>query len=362
LNLGNIKDYYKILGVSENATQDEIKKAFRRLAKKYHPDMNKSKEAEEKFKEINEAYQVLSDPEKRKQYDAMRKGQFWNFGGFGSGSAGTQGFSGFGASQSANFDFNFDNFGFDFGDIFSSFFDFSDFGKKQRTRSSKRTQTPVYQVEVPFEVAVKGGVIEVPITHETICPVCHGTGSEPGGKDIKCPVCNGTGFISKNTGNFFMQSTCPRCGGRGLINTNPCKTCGGRGVVTQTKRVKVRIPAGVREGQILRLPKLGVRLQVFVKKDSRFRRVGNDIYTTYKINALKAIVGTVIEVETPHGKTVKVKVPAGIQPGQKLRLAGLGINGGDMFVVVEIEIPKNLKEKHREMIKEIIKDIEKQGG
>ncbi len=346
-----MKDYYKILGVSENATTDEIKKAFRRLARQWHPDRNPSKEAEEKFKEINEAYQVLSDPEKRKEYDAMRKGGFFNFGGFGGNKAKTYTFTSGGND-------------FDFSDILKRFFGFgasswfSQDDKYEYTRKAKQEAPYEMIVEIPLKTAIEGGQIEVTIPIKNTCNVCLGTGAQPGSRQIKCPVCGGTGFVGMNGGGFSFGNVCPNCNGRGLVPEKKCTACNGKGFTQTWKKIKVNVPKGIKDGGKLRIGKYNVLLKIHIKKEPGMQIRGYDVFITRKIDAIDAILGTKIKVKTPDEKIITVNVPGGTQPGTKLRVAGKGLfnpnvgRRGDMYITIEIYIPKNITPQQRKLLEE----------
>jgi molecular chaperone DnaJ len=364
-----MKDYYKILGVSENATQDEIKQAYKKLAMKYHPDRNPGdKQAEEKFKEINEAYSVLSDPEKRKQYDQLRK----------FGYAGAEGgFQGGGF----NFEDIFSNFrtgfgeGFGLGDSFiddllNQFFDRGEFFRRSK-RGAVRGEDIHIDVEVPFITAVNGGEIYVDVPRKEVCDVCGGTGAKPGAKVTTCPVCNGSGTVSEIKGMFAFSRPCPRCYGRGKIISEVCYNCGGTGQVSRLRKIKVKIPQGVDTGTTLRIRGEGEQgiggggngdlyVHIRVQDDKFFKRKGNDIYVEIPINIAQAILGSRMRIKTIHGNKVELTIPPGTQNGTTFRLRGLGIksngNVGDMYVTVKVEIPEKINERQRKLIEEFAKE------
>ncbi|MDZ7359427.1 MAG: molecular chaperone DnaJ [candidate division KSB1 bacterium] len=368
------KDFYRILGVSETASGEEIKKAYRHLAKKYHPDRNKGdKQAEERFKEINEAYDILGDPEKRKKYDQLRKfgaghfaeqGVSWEdllrqFGGAARGT-GTR----FGGGQG----FDFSNLGFDFGfgDVFSSFFDQGDFIR--RSRGSPQTGADVHvEVTIPFQTAVAGGQVQVTVPKETTCANCNGTAAEPGSRVEICNFCQGRGTVSEGRGGFAISRPCPRCLGRGKIIERPCHVCGGTGTVTTQRTIAVQIPAGVEDGVTLRLagqgnvgvaggPSGDLLLTVHVEEDQFFKRKGVNVQVEIPLNVAQAILGTKVRIRTPQGKKVLLRIPAGTDSGHTFRLRGMGIKSvnatGDMFVTVKVETPKNLTAAQRELIQQ----------
>ncbi len=358
------KDYYEILGVPRNATLEEIKKAYRELALKYHPDRNKSKEAEEKFKEINEAYAVLSDPEKRRQYDMY-------------------GPSGFGQRYSEEDIFR----GFNFEDIFRDLginfgFDVSDFEGEDifdlfqgqgRRRSANVGQSILYRLDITLEEAARGTEKEIRFRHIKKCPHCNGTGAEPNAKLIKCPECNGRGVIVTTRNTFFgriqTSATCPRCEGSGKIYDKPCKVCNGTGGVVSEEKVVVKIPSGITDGARLRLRGMGdyakggtgdMFVEVHVLPHKIFKREGDDIYVNLDIPFYTAILGGKVKVPTLDGYK-EIEIPRGTQHGDKITIRGEGIKtqrgSGDEIVVVNILIPKSISREQEELIKKF-KEIE----
>ncbi len=349
------KDYYEVLGVSRNATQEEIKKAYRRLARKYHPDLNPGdKTAEEKFKEIQEAYEVLSDPKKRAEYD-----KYGTVGGrsYSPPPGGETGFEGF----------DFSGFGdFSFEDIFSDLF-----SRKTRTEEGpRRGEDLTYTLTIPFEEAVKGGIITIKVRRMDRCPHCGGTGVEPGSRPTPCPNCGGTGKVQVSRGYFKFATVCPVCHGTGVLPGQKCRVCNGEGRVYKEETIKVRIPPGVKDGGRLRIPGKGnvgpkggppgdLYIIVNVLPHPVFRRQGDDIYITLPVTYSEAALGASVEVPTLDGKA-KVKIPPGTKSGQKLRLRGKGVprpNGtrGDMYVEVKIVPPDITDVKVRELLKELSK-------
>ncbi|WP_125152566.1 molecular chaperone DnaJ [Clostridium rectalis] len=345
------KDYYEILGLQKGASEDEIKKAFRKLAIKYHPDKNAgNKEAEERFKEINEAYQVLSDPQKKSQYD-----QF-----------GTTDFNGSG------FDGGFGGFDFsdlDFGDIFGSFFGGGFTGGKRRN-GPQRGEDVEYTINLTFEEAVFGAEKEVSLTKSEKCGTCSGTGAKPGSSAKTCSKCGGTGQVKtqRNTpfGSFVSVNTCDMCGGKGSVISNPCPQCKGKGTIRKRKSIKVNIPAGVDTGNVIPIrgqgeagtnggPSGDLYVNIRVAPHEIFKRKGNDIYIDEHISFSKATLGTELKVQTIDGE-VKYEVPAGTQPGTVFRLKGKGVpyvNGrgrGNQYVQIVVDIPKTLNHKQRDAI------------
>jgi molecular chaperone DnaJ len=350
------KDYYQILGASESASPDEIKKAYRRLAKKYHPDANPNdKSAAERFKEISEAYSVLSDQKQRKQYDAMRK-----FGAFtgGARSWGSRtGEAATGAFEDRGLGGGFPGFG-GLGDIFSSIF-----GKGKRTEEVEPIEKTV---EIPFRVAALGGKVPITVSVEEACPTCAGSGAAPGAKVSTCQECSGRGTVSFGQGGFAVQRPCPACRGHGQVASQPCGTCSGDGEVSVDKRIRVTVPPGVDSGHKVRLKGQGQRnrtggrpgdliVTFQVKPDRFFRRDGLHIVCTIPLNFAQATLGTKLQVRTIHGQKVMVRIPPNTQPGRKLRIKGHGIekNGrrGDQLVEIAVSIPEDLSPKQEELLK-----------
>ncbi len=344
-----MKDYYKLLGVDRNATQDEIKKAFRQLALKYHPDRNQGdKVLEEKFKEVNEAYACLGDPEKRAHYDRYGTSE-----GLGAGA----GFGGFGAG------------GATFGDIFEDIFDdfFGSFGGSKRARATKGADLR-YNLNIAIEEAAFGAERSLKIPRWQSCDVCSGTGAEPGKPPVTCPQCKGTGHIRFQQGFFSVSKTCNKCQGTGRIITNPCHNCNGNGKVKVQREISVKIPAGVDNGSRLRLsgegdfgsyggPPGDLYVVLTVDEHPFFKRDGMDIYCEVPISFPKAVFGGEIEVPTLDG-SAKLKIPASTQSGKTFHLKGKGIprlgshHRGDQIVGVYIDVPKKLTPRQKELLEE----------
>lgn len=352
------RDYYEVLGVSKNATEDEIKKSYRKLAKKYHPDINKEKDAEEKFKEINEAYEVLSDAQKKATYD--------QFGHAGLENGGMGGFGGF----SGGFE--------DLGDIFESFMGggFSNFGFG--SRSSRQTgpikgENRYLQMSIEFLEAVKGVKKTINISVDKMCEKCDGTGAKSKNDIETCSTCGGSGKVTRQTRTAFgiMQTVvdCPDCNGTGKHIKNVCPECKGSGYINRKESVEVNIPAGINSGQQVRLQGYGERgynggpngdlyIEIVVKPHKYFVREGNDIYIKVPISAVDATLGTKIDVPTCNGD-VSLTIPAGSQPGQKLRIKGYGVkslrsnNVGDQYVELQVEIPTKLSKEEKELYKKL---------
>jgi len=336
------RDYYQILGVSETATTEEIKKAFRRLAKQYHPDRNPNKpQAVERFKEINEAHDVLSDAEKRKKYDHVRR--YGAFAGAGRGYGGGTGAGGASEGSSVDFDLSFDGL----GDIFSSIFGRR--GAGARAEDEEEIETAV---AIPFRVAALGGKVPVTLTLPEICPTCGGSGGAPGATFSTCPECRGRGTISFGQGGFAVQRPCPVCRGRGKVPSQRCPTCQGSGEVRLEKRLTITIPPATEDGTRLRLKGQGAKgrgdvvVVIQVEPDRFFRREGLDVIGVVPVNLAQALLGSRIKVRTLDGKRVVLKVPPGTQHGQKFRIPGQGIerNGrrGDQYVEIHVAIPEKL--------------------
>jgi molecular chaperone DnaJ len=358
--VASAKDYYKALGVSDSASADELKKAYRRLAKKYHPDANPNdKGASERFKEISEAYSVLSDADKRKQYDLMRKYGAMGGGGGGGPRPGGRGPGGpTGGIRFDDFGGDASGFGGGLGDLFSSIF-----GRGGR-REEEAEPTEV-TVEVPFRVAAVGGKIPVTISVTERCSTCGGSGAAPGAKLNTCPECSGRGTVSFGQGAFTVQRPCPVCRGWGRVPTTPCPTCHGQGEVLREKRITIAVPPGTDSGHRVRLKGQGdanggvagdVIVNFQVQPDPFFRRVGLDLYSTIPINLAQAMLGTRIRVRTVDGKQVVLRIPAGTQPGRQFRIKGQGIerNGsrGDQFVEIAVELPEKMTPEEEQRFKE----------
>lgn len=372
------KDYYDILEVPENASKDDIKKSFRAKAKKYHPDRNPgNKEAEAKFKEASEAYEVLSDDQKRQQYDTMRK--YGAFGGFGGQSPG--GGQGFDFSQFKN-GFRFEDLGGlgAFADIFSSIFGGEDLFSRMRTgqgrgrpRQPRMTRGSNLSIKLPvnFEEAIHGTSKTIILNKPEVCKTCHGTGDEPGSRQKVCDNCQGRGTVSYAQGAFAISRPCPRCLGKGVVPGKPCHNCGGSGRVKVKRKVRVKIPAGIDDGGRIRLRGMGnpgfnggqngdLIITVSTGKHQQFDRRGNDIYTTVEITYPQAVLGAKVPVKT-LAKTVNLKIAPGTTHGTKLRLKGMGLavngNQGDQYVEVHIKVPKEATPRQKELLEELAKTM-----
>lgn len=357
-------DFYSILGVSKTASPDEIKKAYRRLAHEYHPDKNKGNE--EKFKQVNEAYQVLSDPNRRQQYD--RFGAAYQ-GAAGQGAPGG-GFGGFDFSDFAQ-GFGFNGANVEFDDAFDIFSDF--FGGGGRRSPRERGVDLEMELHLAFEEAVFGAEKEIAIEKNDSCPKCHGEGAEPGTKVMTCPKCHGTGQIRAMRRTIFGQvsqvSVCDRCDGSAKVAETPCSECKGLGHTRRLKKIKVRIPAGVEDGSRIRITNEGevgyrgsnfgdLYLKLNVKGSPKFKREGQTILSEAAISFYQAALGTGVEIETIDG-SVNLKVPAGTQSGKVFRLKGKGVpavNGGgrgDHLVTIRVVTPTKLTKKEKELFKRL---------
>jgi len=363
-----VKDLYKILGVGESASKEEIKKAFRKLAVKYHPDKLKgNKRAEERFKEINEAYQILSDDKKRQQYDFMRKNPFGARFGPGSG--------GFGGEKGYRFSMD------ELGDIFSGFGGLGDifnlFGSKSKRRKSASRKAArgadiKASVEIPFEIAANGGSYTVQISKKDVCSQCGGTGAQPGTKPVSCPRCKGTGSIFVSQGSFGFSRPCPECMGTGTKISNPCSVCYGTGKEMQPKSITIKIPPGIKDGQKIRLANQGepplnggrrgdLYIVVHVMKHPNFKREGDILCSEKEIDLATAVEGGKVSVDTLRGK-VNLKIPPGTQSGTRFKLKGCGLKSktgsmGDHYVTVKVRIPKNLSSKQKKLFKQFVSSL-----
>ena len=355
------RDYYEVLGVSRSASEDEIKKSFRRLARQFHPDVNKEKGAEERFKEINEAYEVLGDAQKRQAYDRF-------------GHAGVNGAAGAGANP-------FEGFGFgSFSDIFEQIFaNAAGTAGAGTRRGPQRGADLRYDLTISFEEAVRGCQKEIEIPRWETCPTCHGNGAQPGTNTARCSACQGTGEIRRVQQSIFGQfvnvMVCDRCRGEGRVITTPCERCQGQGRVRNVRRVTVNIPAGVDDGINVRVtgegevpPRGGTPGNLFValtvKPHEYFKRQGTDILYELPISFAEAALGSEVEVETLDGKET-LKIPTGTQSGRTFRLKGKGVpvihssSRGDELVTVKIVTPQSLTARQKELLKEFA-DIERQ--
>ena len=374
------RDYYEVLGVNKNATDDELKKAYRKMAKKYHPDANpdNKEEAEKKFKEVNEAYETLSDPQKRRMYDQFGPDGPQGFGGAGGPFGGgtytysTSGFDGFG------------DFG-DLGDIFSSFFG-GGFGGNAR-QSARRNNGPKkgadlnLKMDITFEEAFLGVEKEVIITRNETCEHCHGTGAKPGTNPIKCPDCHGTGQVTQvqNTilGQVQTTRTCGKCHGTGEVITEICDYCKGKGTVRKQPKIKIKIPAGINDNQQVVLreegepgtkggPKGDLYITLRIKKHSIYKRDGNNVLCDIPVSITQATLGAELEIPMVDGTKEMYKIPEGTQSGTKFIIKNKGfkyVNSsaqGDFVFTVKVQIPKKLTKEQRDLLVELAKTMNEQ--
>jgi molecular chaperone DnaJ len=350
------RDYYEILGIPRTASQDEIKQAFRKLARQFHPDVNKEHDAEEKFKEINEAYGVLSDADKRARYDRFGKQGLGDIGGM-------------------------PDYTADFSDLFEELFGFGFGGGRRASGASRRTpkrgRDLQMEVALTFEEAIFGTEKEIEFTRDEVCATCRGSGAEPGTSAHTCTTCGGRGEVRQVRQAFVIQMvetvTCPTCGGRGEVIDTPCHTCHGNGLERKRAKKKVAIPAGVDNGMQIRLPGEGqpgtnsgphgnLFLAVTVKQHEYFKRKGNDILLDLDVNIAQAVLGAALEVPTVDGPA-ELEIPPGTQPGKVFSMKGRGVprvrsNGrGDQLVVINVDIPKKLTKEQQELFEQLAKTL-----
>ena len=378
--MANKRDYYEVLGVSKNASDDELKKAYRKLAKKYHPDANPDNkaEAEAKFKEVNEAYENLSDPQKRRMYDQFGHDGPQGFGGAG-GPFGGQG--GYYSYSSSGFD-GFGDFG-DLGDIFSSFFG-GGFGGRT---SSKRQNGPRkgadlnLGIDITFEQSFLGVEKEVIITRDETCTTCHGSGAKPGTSVTKCSVCNGTGQVTQvqNTilGQMQTRRTCSNCHGTGEVIKEPCEICHGKGTVRKQPKIKIKIPAGIDDNQTVVLRGEGepgekggekgdLYITVKIKKHPIYTRKGNQVLCEVPITITQATLGAELEIPMVDGSKETYKIPDGTQTGTKFTIRNKGFksvnsnNVGDFIFTVIVQTPKRLTKEQRDLLTQLAKTMNEQ--
>ncbi|MCX7620686.1 MAG: molecular chaperone DnaJ [Acidimicrobiales bacterium] len=349
------KDYYKVLGVPETATQKEITRAYRKLARQLHPDANPNdKEAEERFKEVSAAYDVIGDEAKRKEYDEVRK-------------LGPMAGMGFGGPGGATgFTFTTDDLG-GLGDLFSGLFGRASArrGGFSRGPGPQRGTDLEAELHLSFEDAVRGVTTNLHLTSEAVCSTCAGTGAKPGSAPVTCSNCGGRGVIDENQGLFSFSSPCPACAGRGVRVLDPCPSCGGKGTEVRPREVKVRIPPGVADGQRIRLKGRGgpgrnggppgdLNVLVHVAPHRLFGRKGNDLTITVPITFPEAALGTKLKVPTLDGDTVTLKIPPGTRSGKVFRVRGQGVQTkkgtGDLLVKVEVAVPTHLTREQRQAV------------
>lgn len=355
------QDYYALLGAKKDASQDELKKAYRKMAMQYHPDKNHGNpEAEKKFKEISEAYDVLKDDQKRAAYDRFGHSAFENgMGGGGGGGFNAQGF----------------DFSSNFADIFEDLFGGAGRGGRSNANASQRGSDLRYNLGITLEEAFKGIQKTINVTTSVSCDSCAGSGGESGSKPIECTTCRGAGKIRAQQGFFTIERTCHTCSGMGKIIKDPCKKCAGSGRMRKEKTLSVNIPAGVEEGTRIRLsgegeagfrggPEGDLYIFLSVKPHPIFKRDTADIHCSVPLSLTIAALGGTVEVPTIEGSRVKVNIPAGTQSGRQFRLRGRGMSimrsqsRGDMYIHVEVETPVNLNKKQKDLLKEFEKASE----
>jgi len=356
-----MKDYYQILGLSRDASQEDIKKAYYKLAHKYHPDKGGD---EKKFKEISEAYQILSNKDKRSQYDQF--GRVFEGGGFEPGGFDFSSFSG-----RPNVDFEFD-FG-DLGDLMEDFFGFGG----RRKKDSKRGRDIEVEMEIPLEDVLSGHERDIVLDKFIVCSRCHGKGGEPGTRVKECFSCRGTGWVQQirrtPLGSFTQSATCPECGGEGYKPEKPCNVCKGEGRIRQEEKIKVFIPAGVDTNQIIKVEGKGevgrrsskagnLYVRIFIRKHPVFKRKGDDLYVQVPVSFSQAALGDEVEVVTLPGKKILLKIPAGTESGKILKISGKGVphfsgfGNGDMYVELIVKTPKKLSKRQKELLEELKKE------
>jgi len=370
--MANAKDFYQVLGVSSTATADEIKKQYRRLAKQHHPDANQNDpKAAERFKGISEAHNVLGDPDKRREYDDMRRlGAFGGMSGFGGTRPSSRpGASGARPGQPGAGTFNdFDVGGIGgLGDLFSSMFGGAAGAGRQRARGPERGQSIEQMVEVPFRVAAVGGKVPVDIEVNEECATCHGNGAAPGAQSRPCSACSGRGVISFGQGSFAVNRPCPVCAGRGSVPTARCSTCRGTGDTRVSRKVLIAVPSGAETGAKVRLRGQGGKgaaggqagdlvITFTVTPDRFYKREGLDVVATVPINIAQATLGSRISVKTLDEKKVAIRIPAGTSAGKRFKISGQGIEKdgkkGDLLVEVTITVPETLTEAQEKAMRE----------
>ena len=353
------KDYYQILGISKESSQDEIKKAYYKLAHQHHPDKGGD---EKKFKEINEAYQVLSSAEKRSQYDKFGR---VSEGGAGFEPGGGFDFSGFQGSQ---------GFNFDFGDLSDMMEEFFGFGAPKKSKDPRKGKDIEVEMEIDLEDVLRGGDREIVLEKLSSCARCQGKGAEPGTRVKECFSCRGTGQVQQIRrtpfGSFTRVAVCPECGGEGLRPEKPCNVCKGEGRVKADERIRVFVPAGVDANQVIKVEGKGnagkrggkpgnLYLRIFVKTHRLFKREGDDLYVSLPISFSQAVLGDEVEIQTLEGKSILLKVPQGTESGKILRISNKGVprfsgyGRGDLYVELVLKTPKKITAKQKELLEKL---------
>ena len=356
--MANKRDYYEVLGVDKTADKETIKRAYKKLAIKYHPDRNPgNKEAEEKFKEATEAYEILSDDQKRPIYDQY-------------GFAGVDGMGGAGGYSHAFHDFS-DIFGSSgFGDIFENLFG-GGFSASSRSRQNNDGASLRYDLEISFKDAVYGCKTDIRFRHNETCPECNGTGGAAGSSRKTCPTCQGAGQIRRSAGFFAVQQTCPTCSGKGTVIDHPCQQCRGSGVQEKEKRMTVTIPAGIDDGRRISIPHQGdagtnggkpgdLIIVVHVKSDKFFERDGSDLYCAVPISISQAALGADIDITALDGRRITVRIPSGTPQGKLLRIKDEGVPSssgrkGDLYVKIIVQLPTKLTRQQQAVMEEYVK-------
>lgn len=355
MNGDNVKDYYKILNVGSNASKKEIKKSYRQLARRYHPDANPdNKKAEEKFKEISEAYDVLSDEKKRRQYDQQR--QFYQQGGFKAPPGG----------------FTQENYGNFSGQNFQDIFDIFGSQAGEKPIWPQKGQDLLYSLPITFSESLNGVTKQIKISHSITCPNCRGSGAKSGTSAVTCPTCGGQGAVAMNQGIFGLNRTCPQCLGRGTIVKDPCANCHGSGTARESKVISIKVPAGVDSGSKIKYQNLGeaganngppgdLFIIVKVKTHPIFKKRGSNIHLDLPVTFSEAALGAVVKVPTPSG-SVGLKVPSGTQDHTTLRVKGKGApklhggGSGDLMVTIDVAVPTKLSSADKELLVRLAKN------
>ncbi len=347
------KDYYKILGVSKDVDDATLKKTYRKLARELHPDQNKSSDAEEKFKAVSEAYEVLADPKKRAEYDQIR-------------TYGAQGIGGQGQNLNFDFDDMFGSSGFNLGDLFG--------GGASRSKRPRRGSDLQTETIISFDECFEGTTISIPLRGQVTCKTCNGSGAKPGTSPKKCSACSGSGQVTRNAGGFAFAQACSTCHGSGQIIEAKDPACAGTGVITETRAVTARIPAGIKNNATLRLKGKGeagakggeagdLFITIKVKEDQIFKRDGDNVRIDLPVRFDEAVFGSQISIPVPGGSTVTLKIPANTQNGKIFRVKNQGMpkgnnSRGDLLVKVDIAVPQNTSGKAKEALQKYSEEVQ----